>query len=352
LIRSKMAKLTIQFSATFNTLDLKTTETIKSCLFEMNRVEEIKYTANPGRILEKFFRDFPKSAPQLHILCIRPGPFPNSRSAFSIHDDFLYDTERLQRVELISCKISWDSRLLTGLTCLNLQDSLKANSSIIQVLQALQRMPALTDLHLEDSIPDDAERPFTYAVVDLPCLQVLTISSGIGALTSFLCRIIFPSSAILDLTCEVNQSTPIDFSNFFSVLATKFLSTLVIRGLSFRISDPYIELWTTALIQDCQCFPTSQISLSQLQLVLKWFSSQPHSREKALACAFDAMNLSFFTQLRFDFLDHIDSQILAKTFGKLPLLERVCVQSSAPNSFLEALVNKMKAAREIGSSLP
>jgi hypothetical protein len=283
----------------------------------------------------------PKSAPQLHTLCIRPffsGP------TFSIHDDFLYDTENLQRVELINCKISWDSRLLTGLTRLGLQLSLKANSSIIQVLQALQRMPALTNLFLEDSIPDDAERPFTYAVVDLSCLQVLTLSSGVGAVTAVLRHITFPRSAILNLCCEGNQSCQIDFPSFFFSLATKFLSTLVIRSLSLRAAD-YDEiefyLWTTAPFQDC--FPFSQFS--QLHLVLKWPSSQPHSHEKALACAFDVMNLSFLTQLQIDTLYHIDSQTLAKTFGKLPQLERVCVQNSA-SSFLDALVYKTKAAEK------
>ena len=89
--------------------------------------------------------------------------------------------------------------------------------------------------------------------------------------------------------------------------------------------------------------PNSQ---SQLHLVLKWPSSQPHSHEKALACAFDVMNLSFLSQLQIDTLYHIDSQTLAKTFGKLPLLERVCVQGSSPNLFLEALVYKTKAAEK------
>jgi hypothetical protein len=208
-------------------------------------VEEIIFTAFSGSILEDIFRDLPKSAPQLHTLCIRPY---SSGPAFSIHDDFLYDTENLRRVELINCKISWDSRLLTGLTRLNLQNTLKANSSIIQVLQALQRMPALTNLLLADSIPHDLKGLFTYAVVDLPCLRVLNISSGVGALTAVLRHITFPRSAILNLTCKGNQSIQIDFSSFFSVLVTKFLSTLVIECLTLRA--PYrdgIEFYLWAL---------------------------------------------------------------------------------------------------------
>jgi hypothetical protein len=119
----------------------------------MNRIEELELTSTPGLILEENFRDLPKSALNFILtLCIGSQSF---RSAYSIHEDFLYDTERLQCVELINCKISWDSRLLTGLTRLCLEGSLKANSSKIQILHAIQRMPALTDLRLKISIPDD-----------------------------------------------------------------------------------------------------------------------------------------------------------------------------------------------------
>jgi hypothetical protein len=215
-----MAKLTIRPRHSFRR---STIETFRSCLYEMNRIEEISIIVS-GLICKDLFRGLPKSAPQLHTLS-----FQNySPTAFSIPEDSLYDTDRLRRVKLINCKISWDSRLLTGLTRLTLKESLKANSSIIQFLHALQQMPALTNLHLTDSIPDNSEGPSTYPVVDLPCLRVLEISFGIGALTAALRHITFPHSAILHLTCKGNQSTQIDLSKFFSVLVTKFLSSLVI----------------------------------------------------------------------------------------------------------------------------
>ena len=99
-------------------------------------------------------------------------------------------------------------------------------------------------------------------------------------------------------------------------------------------------LWTTAIIQD---FSSSQ---PQIQLVFTWPSPQPHNYVKALTCAFDAMSLPFLTQLQISTLDYIDSQTWVKTFGKLPLLKRVCVQSSASHSFLEALVYRSKEAEK------
>ena len=348
LIRSKKANLTIRTSPSLDTSDPKNIEIVRSCLYEMERVAEIKFTAIPASKLKKILQDLPKSAPQLHTLCLRPF---YSDTPFSILDDFLCDTELLQHVELINCKISWDSQLLTDLTHLRLQDSLKENSSIVQVLHALKRMPALTDLHLVDSIPDESEGLSNYPDVDLPCLRVLNISSGVGSLTAVLRHITFPSSATLRLTCIENQSTLIDFSDFLSVLAMKFLSTLDIRSLSLRVANGIdidcleFSLWTTALIQHC-CL-THQ---SHLQLILNWPKSQPHNYVKVLTCAFDAMSLSFLTHLQIStsYLNLIDSQTWIKTFGKLPLLERVCVQRSASvlPPLLEALVYKTREIEE------
>ena len=360
LIRSKKAKLTIRSGSFYETSRSKTIETIRSCLYEMNRVEEIHIAYGiTASALKEIFCDLPKSAPQLHTLCIGSSSSYISGHVFPIHEDFLYDTERLQRVELINCKISWESPLLTGLTRLTLESqySLISNSSINQFLHALQRMPALTDLRLKDySIPDDSESPSTYPVVDLPCLRVLNILSGVDALTAVLRHITFPHSAVLNLTCKEKQSTQIDFSNFLSVLATKFLSSLVFRSLSLQVLDSFQSsqtrtyglefcLWTTATIHDH--FPSTQ---SQLRLVLAWPSSQISNlvnNVKALTCAFDAMSLPFLTQLRtVSNFNHVDPPTWVKIFEKLPLLEWVCVQSYA-SGFLEAMVQGAEKSKTV-----
>ena len=355
-----MAKLTIRLGAglSFETPNPKAIDTVRSCLYEMNRVEEINLNPIPRLILEKIFRDLPKSAPQLHTLCIGVSSdhsFHFVGPAFQIHEDFLYDTERLRRVELTNCKISWDSQLLTGLTRLTLENSSKENSSIIQVLHALKRMPALTYLRLKDSIPENSEGLSTYPVVDLPCLRVLHISSDVGPLTTFLRHINFPHSVILNLTCKENQSTQIDFSKFLSVLAMKFLLSLVIRSLSLQLLDDTdypqtyglkFYLWTTTFAQDCFPLPSSIIPQSQLQLVLTWPSPRRRNYAKALSRAFDVMSLPLLTQLQISTLNWIDSKTWVRTFGKLPLLELVCVKGYTPHSFLEALVYKTKAAEQ------
>jgi hypothetical protein len=348
LTRSKMANLTIRFCSPYR-IFRKHTKAFRLCLYEMNRVEEITFTF-PGCMWEDIFSDLlPRSAPQLHTLCIR-----STGMRLSLHEDLFYDTERLQRVELINCKISWDSQLLTGLTRLTLQHSLKANCSIIQFLHALQRMPALTYLRLIDSIPDDLEGTSIYLVVDLPCLGVLHISSGVDALTTVLRHITFPHTAILNLTCEESQSTQVHFSNFFSVLVTKFLSSLVIRTLSldglgdFEEEPEGLDLcfWTTEIIQNW-FIPSSIIPVQpQLHLTLTWPSPDLYSCVEVLTSAFDSMKLPDLTRLHVSTENYIDSQTWVNTFGKLPLLEQVCVEGELTHSFLKALLYKMKAAEE------
>jgi F-box-like len=353
LIRSKMAKLTVRSDLSFDNSNhwlctkSKTIETVRSCLYEMNRVEEINLTTFSE--LEEIFRDLPKSAPQLHTLCIVLPRFRSFRRAFSIHEDFLYNTERLQRVELSDCKISWDSPLLTGLTRLTLEDSLNADSSFIQVLHALQRMPALTELRLIYSIPDGSGGASTYPVVDLPSLRILHIRSYVSSLTTFLRHITFPHSAILDLTCLVKPTQEsfiqIDLPNFLSVLDANFLSSLVIRSLQVTLRNSGLEfnLSTTEFIHGYFQPSSTLFSQSQLQLSLVPIRSNHHNYGKILTSAFDALSLPFLTQLLLSSLSCIDSRTWVETFGRLPLLERVYVKSSAPNSFLEALVYKTEA---------
>ena len=214
-------------------------------------------------------------------------------------------------------------------------------------------MPALTNLRLINSIPDDSEVPSTYPVIDLPCLRVLCISSYVGAVTTVLHHITIPHSATLDLTCRDEQYTQIDFSNILSVLTRKFLSSSAIRGLGLRNlenGETYglkFFLSTTAIIED----PSSLFSQSQVRLSLTWPSRHPHNHEKALTCVFDAMSWPFLAQLYIkieNFISSencIDSETWVKTFGKLPL-EKAYVEGSALKSFLEALVYKTKEAEK------
>jgi hypothetical protein len=355
-----MANLTIRVDLnSYGSTNVKTIETIKSCLSHMTRLGEIDISGALGVVLATIFRDLPKSAPQLHILRIKSpvatASFP-SRAAFTIPEDFLCDTERLQRIVLVNCEIPWDSRLLTGLTHLTLHNSLKANtnSSISQFLDALQRMPALANLDLENSIPHDSGVPSTYPTVDLPCLRVLRISSGIGPLTTALRHITFPSSVVLNLICKHGRSDQIDFSNFFSVLATKFLSSLTVRSLCLQdlteqnsAESGLKFLAGTAAV--AAVFPVYMSPGSaQLELVLSWpsSSSQLSKYTKALTSAFNAMSLSVLTQLELFTSIFVDSKTLVKTFGKLPRLERVHVKDSAIISLLDALVYKSKTAEK------
>ena len=96
-------------------------------------------------------------------------------------------------------------------------------------------------------------------------------------------------------------------------------------------------LWTT-VIQDCFPSPSCLSSDSQSQLVLSWSSSQSHNYVETLTCASDAMRLPYLElQILTLILKH-GSRLLES------FLKWVCVRGYDPQSFLEALVYKTKAA--------
>ena len=333
-----MATLTVQVDFSYQT-DSKSLDSIKSCLSQMIRLGKIDIFATSASTLEKLFLDLPKSAPQLHTFCITLNRF--SESEFTIPEEFLTDTERLQCVHLQGCKIGWDSPLLTGLTRLTLHDSLKDNASTIQFLHALQRMPSLTNLDLEDSIPHDSGETSAYPVVDLPCLQLFRISSYVGAVTTALRHITVLPTVVMCLECkdtQFTQFTQIDLSDFLSVLAAKFLSLLVFRSL--RVTDLLDGIRCQAAVQEFVCPP------SQLDLTLTWGTSllpnDPGSYATILTAVFDSMTLRALTHL------HLSTPLtIANTWinisAKLPLLEWVHLSCTA-HPFLTALVHKTKGA--------
>ncbi|KAF8806753.1 hypothetical protein BYT27DRAFT_7190406 [Phlegmacium glaucopus] len=327
--RSKMAKLAIQVDLPYQSLNSR--------------------MIPPGSTLKQLFRDIPKSAPQLNTLRINNAS-PPTGPAFTIQEDFFSDTERLRCVHLTKCKIGWDSRLLIGLTRLTLHNTLKdhSSSSILQFLHALQRMPALTDLDLEDSIPHDSGELSTCPVADLPCLRVLRMSSDVGPMTTALPE--------LTLICRETQSDQFDFSPFLSVLAAKFLPSLVIRSLSLQNLDVIatyhhglrFKVWSTTTIHDFFRY-SYRPGPPRLELVLAWPDTY-HSFDsyaKALTATFDAMHLRTLTQLKLSTSGHINSNTWLKTFARLPLLEQVHVKGRAAHSFLDALVYKLKAANTL-----
>ena len=323
-----MAKLIIRADVGPST-DPSTLDSIKSCLHTTDRLGEITISAFSESLLEKLFQGLvPKSAPQLHtfriVLCSN-YPKPNT---FTIHENILSDMERLRCVHLVECKISWDSRLLTVLTHLTLHRSLKdnASSSIIQFMHALQRMPALINLDIQQSIPHDAGGLSTYLTVDLPCLRELRILSDVDALTIALSHISFPHSAVLDLTCEATQHTQIDFSNFLSVLARKFLSFLVIRSLSLEVanlaSQNSLRFELTANAQN-HFFYHRSVPV-ELKLILTWpyLQDSLHKHMEIMNTALGALSLPDVAQLALSTPD-MNSKMWLDTFGKFPLLKWV-----------------------------
>ena len=147
----------------------------------------------------------------------------------------------------------------------------------------------------------------------------------------------FPSSSALNLICHETLLNQINFSRFLSVLDAKFLSSFVIRSLSLQDLDTTLQTGLRFLVR-------STTNVPDLNLVLTWANSNLQTYSKALIVAFNAMNLRALIQLHLSTSHYIDSKTWLKTFGRLPLLERVYVKNGAAYSFLATLRHKTKAA--------
>ena len=116
----------------------------------------------------------------------------------------LFDWWSLQRVELTN-SLSWDSRLLSGLTrlCLEHYYFWLFNFAWITTNACIY------GFCLIHSIPDDSEGhpPTLLSIFHAPALGYLRIGSDVNELTTFLRHITIPHSDILDLA----YSTQIDF---------------------------------------------------------------------------------------------------------------------------------------------
>jgi len=170
--------------------------------------------------------------------------------------------------------------------------------------------------------------------------------------TTTLRHITFPSqNATLNLICQKTRSNQVDFSNFLSVLDAKFLSSFVIRSLSLQgldtttVPGPGLRfLVRPTTVRQYHPYSPSPTPSPPLDLVLTWSSSNLQTYVKVLIAVYNAMDLRTLTQLQLSSSLHIDPKTWVKTFGKLPLLERVHVKNDVVYSFLDALRHKTEAA--------
>ncbi|KAF8159443.1 hypothetical protein B0H34DRAFT_703478 [Crassisporium funariophilum] len=315
LRRSKMANLTVK--ANFN----YTQTSIRKLRGIMHRVEEIDMVL-PHSLMQKMISDLPQNAPQLHTLCMR---LAKDHIGFVIPGNVLSETPRLRRLIVEGGGVDWGSGILSGLTHLKLHHApIHTRPSTTQILNALQRMPALKYLDYDDSFSDTSSDATSSTIsVDLIHLRFLRLSSTESQVSNILQRVTFPSSIQLKLSCKVETT---DLSGLFSVLSQKYFGVkasgencLFIRSLAISSSlhELKFEAWSEGtegnFTQLRQASPRFELTLTPRPRRLR---KKPIARYLKQVCR--AMPLDLLAMLRLETHDFIGSQTLGNTLGKLP----------------------------------
>jgi len=363
LRRSKMASLTIKADLTWVTP--KILESVQVALRHSPRIRELGLIAS-STTLDKLFYSSPISLPNVHSLSLAVPRKERFGIAFGyiIPETVLDgDLPYLRRLELTKCNISWDSSLLSDLTHLKICDvSSVARSTINQVLDALERMPALEILDLHEALPlvPDGVTPTLPVdrIVALPRLSHIAISSSVPECASLLQRITIPDTATLKLACKGTDSTDHDFSTIFSALprlrGIRPDNDEKVFGKPLQVLHVQNAMPTSVLVQGWSIAPTSREviprSPPRIELQLSWPRYDPSVLEEVMTAACKSLPLVHLRFLRLSHLDHVTPLAWADTFGTLPKLNTLHVIANSPYSLITSLCGPLADTQKVTTS--
>ncbi|KAF5350233.1 hypothetical protein D9758_007815 [Tetrapyrgos nigripes] len=204
LQRSKMALLTVVL--TDNWITPKSLDSIIAALQHLDRTRELTLSMSREHF-EKLLPGINQAAPYLQTLSL-DASFANYRKepGVSLPEDFMKgDTPRLSRLELKDCYLPWESSLLKNLTFLKLHHlSTTPSPSLRQLMEILNRMPALELLDLKNVLPTDSTIvPSLY--VTLPRLRMIRLDGEAAGCANVLNHLSFPSTAAMQLLCGMGN---------------------------------------------------------------------------------------------------------------------------------------------------
>jgi hypothetical protein len=207
LKRSKMAPLVVTVESSTIMRD-----SIHSALDHISRIKEVHLVASQPDMTELFDRIDKRTAPLLQSLHLEnPLPIRVPDNKFTLPETLLV-SNRLQRLELVHCNMSWNSPILRNLVHMKLHNT--SPPTITELLEALERMPLLETLDLNGSLPvvsSDSFRPLEIKrIVHLSHLETLRLSSTTIIKCAYLLRhISYSVSTSLALHCTLGRNNDI-----------------------------------------------------------------------------------------------------------------------------------------------
>jgi len=355
LKRSKMASLVVK--ADLTCITPRIFEAVRLALLHGPRIHELQLRAASATIERLLTTDSSFEAPMISSLSLsvpRNTRF-GTDEGFTIPAAVLSgETPYLKRVELQKCNISWDSSLLSGLTHLKIHDvTATARPTTQQLMNALERMPALEVLDFQDALPlsPGAGAPDSPPdrVIDLAQLTHLAVTSTVPECVNLVSRITIPANARVHLSCSGTEATGSDFSGIMKIITNprgascrlddndSLPERKIIRVLHIQHEAPIslvVHGWTIPLSPNEAHVRTNT---PDIQLHLSWHHS-PQTKVDLIATSIcRAIPIAHLRSLRLAHVAGITKKTWTNTFGFLPKLHSVHIAGESGHAFVAAL---------------
>lgn len=366
LKRSKMANLTIK--ADLICITPKIFEAVRLALLHGPRVQELQLLATSATI-ERLLGGTSFEAPMLQSLSLavpRYSRIGSDEGATLPGNVLCGETPYLRRVELRKCNLRWDSALLSGLTHLKIHDiTPSARPTTRQLIDALERMPALEVLDLQEALPatNTILNSPSDPIIDFPRITLFTIKSSVPECNNLISRISIPSTARIQLSCSGTEATGDDFSSIL-----KFLPRTRNTSNRFDDVDNVSEKRTVRSMQIMheaplsllvQCWekaggvrvPVNTYGPIDIQLHLSCHSSTVLlDVDSIITAVCKEISVSQLHVLRLSNTTSIEKDTWINNFGTSPYLREVHIEGNSTHTFIAALRAERTLDMPISSS--
>ncbi|KAJ7504369.1 hypothetical protein B0H11DRAFT_1710232, partial [Mycena galericulata] len=338
LKRSKMAPLTIKADLTYMTP--KMVSTVHSSLVQISRIGELDV------------RTGSRSVPEILNLtgarcCANNLAFHRqltfSWQHFTLPDKFLNgEAPRLRRLELTRFFLPWDSPLMSNLIHLKIHHpGPTARPSMTDFIDALDRMPLLETLELDNALPEIAEDVTTVSAPTTRTALKHLKRISIGNVSALECadalnHLSYPTSTSMKISCIGETSTVAAFASLIPAL-----SNVQSAGNPKHFRSLFVNIGFGGMgIRAWTCFVQTgdpPATRPFLDLDLRYLRFMRAESEELLTFACKSLPIHGLRALSISTDMHeVETKTWINTFADLPTLQTVRLHGEA-NTLIAAL---------------
>jgi len=309
------------------------------------RIRELSFTEISSATFSLLLGDTKPSSLRLRSLCLQSLAY-EKELCFSMGN--LMNPEILQNLDVKRVDVDWFRLPLTSLVSLKIHDP-PNRPSWTDFVTALQAMPALENLDLENSLPVATEvrrRPLN--PVGLTRLRKLSLDSwtGINEVLNVLSFIVVRQTTMLNLGVHVYRQIHINsvppnlapsLSAFLSEMRSEHYEKLFYQTLRVFCTPAMLDLMAWGEGCENGFFPEDPVNLT-LSIYFHYTGSDAGA--KGLQGVLPFLPVVKLVTLALDIDVTVEQNLLVATFGNLPQLRNVSITGTGTSNLLFALLHK------------